>query len=91
MAAGTLTELEENDLLSLMIKARDDETNNSFTDQLINPIYAGMGLMCPDRYKMWCGLFKNYRMTLKFLDFNFFSVRNMFPVSFFFSFVCLGP
>ena len=35
MAAGTLTELEENDLLSLMIKARDDETNNTFTDQLI--------------------------------------------------------
>ena len=40
--------------------------------------------MCPDRYKMWCGLFKNYRMTLKFLDFYFFSIRNKFPVSFFF-------
>ena len=57
----------------------------------LNPIYAGVGLMCPDRYKMWCELFKNYRMTLKFLDFYFFSIRNMFPVSFCFLLCVLVP
>ena len=35
MIEGTLSDQEENDLLSLMIRARDDETNIGFTDQLI--------------------------------------------------------
>ena len=33
--AKTLTDQEDNDILSLMIRARDDETKTGFTDQLI--------------------------------------------------------
>ena len=32
---GTLTGQEDNDILSLMIRARHDETKTGFTDQLI--------------------------------------------------------
>lgn len=59
MKEGTLSEEEEKDILSLMINARDDETKEGMTDQLIKDLTYTFLLAAVDTTAIslaWCFL-----------------------------------